>query len=116
MSLPQRIVGCVTVVDLEPVLTYQAGADLLAAFRPSDSLRANWLLNMANVSYIDSAGLGAVIAAFRTVTDQGGVLKVSGLQSRAQHLFAITGLAAFVEIFDSEPAALASFVTPRVTA
>jgi anti-sigma B factor antagonist len=109
MSVTQRIIDQVTVLDLEPVLTYVAGAELLATFRTPGNLRADWLLNMGNVSYIDSAGLGAVIAAFREVTREGGTLKVSGLQPRARHVFTISGLVNFIEIFDSDRAALKSF-------
>lgn len=113
MPLTTRTIGQVTVLDLDMVLTYESGAELLAYLERTDHGRVNWILNMAAVSYIDSAGLGAVIDTFGQVARRGGAMKVLNLQPRAQHLLTLTGLAGIIESFDSEAAALASFARGR---
>jgi anti-sigma B factor antagonist len=67
------------------------------------------LLNLGDVPYIDSAGLGEVVRSYTTVSRQGGVLKLLNLTKRIQDLLAITKLLTVFETFDSEGEALKSF-------
>jgi len=67
------------------------------------------LLNLASVSYIDSAGLGELVSAFTTVTNQGGKLKLLNLTQRVHDLLQVTKLATVFEFFDDEAAAVRSF-------
>jgi anti-sigma B factor antagonist len=66
-------------------------------------------LNLAGVSYVDSAGLGELVGAFTTAANQGGSVKLLNLQSKLQDLLTITKLHTVFTSFDNEQAALDSF-------
>jgi len=74
-----------------------------------DSGQKNILLNLGNVSYIDSTGLGQFVGSFATVTSRGGQLKLLNLQKRLQELMQITKLMTVFETYTSESAAVRSF-------
>lgn len=74
-----------------------------------DSGQKNILLNLADVTYIDSTGLGQFVGSFATVTSLGGKLKLVNLQKKMHELMQITKLITVFETFDSESAALHSF-------
>ena len=65
-----------------------------------------FLLNLADVDYIDSSGLGELVTAFTTVRNQGGQLKLLNLTRRVQDLLQITKLLTVFEAFDDETEAL----------
>ena len=67
------------------------------------------LLNLAEVSYIDSAGLGELTAAYTTVKNRGGQLKLLNLTKRVHDLMQITKLYTVFDVYDDEKAAVASF-------
>jgi anti-sigma B factor antagonist len=67
------------------------------------------LLNLAEVSYIDSSGIGELVSAYTTVTNQGGQLKLLNLTKRIQDLLQITKLYTVFEVFDDEAKAVRSF-------
>ena len=67
------------------------------------------LLNLADVNYIDSSGLGALVSGFTTLTNQQGQLKLLHLTKKVQDLLQITKLLTVFEVFEDEPAALQSF-------
>ena len=67
------------------------------------------LLNLGEVSYIDSSGIGELVSAFTTVTNRGGVMKLLNLTKRVQGLLQITKLYTVFEVFDSETSAMHSF-------
>lgn len=67
------------------------------------------LLNLADVNYIDSSGLGELVSAFTTVRNQGGELKLLSLNKKVRDLLQITRLYTVFEVFDQEAAAVASF-------
>ena len=67
------------------------------------------LLNLNNVSYIDSSGIGELVSGFTTVTNQGGVLKLLGLTKRVKDLLQITKLYTVFEVYDNEATAVRSF-------
>ena len=67
------------------------------------------VLNMDNVTYIDSAGLGTLVAAFHSARAQGAVLKLANLGSKFQEVLQVTKLMTVFEVFDSEAAAVQSF-------
>jgi len=69
------------------------------------------VLNMDNVTYIDSAGLGTLVAAFHSARAQGAVLKLANLGSKFQEVLQVTKLMTVFEVFDSEAAAVQSFGT-----
>jgi anti-sigma B factor antagonist len=67
------------------------------------------LLNLADVSYIDSSGIGEMVSGFTTVTNNGGQLKLLGLSKRVKDLLQITKLYTVFEVFDDETSAIRSF-------
>ena len=94
--------------------------DALAELR--DSIREalagdqkNILLNLAEVSYIDSSGLGQLIGSYATVTSRGGQMKLLYLQKRVHDLMQITKLVTVFETYANEEAALKSFAKKKET-
>lgn len=111
VKLTTRQVGDVTIIDASGRITLGEGA---SSFR--DSIRdltskgnKKLLVNLADVSYIDSSGIGELVSGFTTVTNSGGILKLLGLNKRVKDLLQITKLYTVFEVFDDEAAALRSF-------
>jgi anti-sigma B factor antagonist len=71
----------------------------------------NIVLNLQNVSYVDSAGLGELIAAYTTATNQGGTIKLVHLQDKIKDLLQITKLHTVFSTFDNEQQAVSGFGT-----
>jgi len=67
------------------------------------------VLNMDRVTYIDSAGLGTLVAAHHSARTQGASLKLSNLGSRFQEILQVTKLLTVFEVYDSEATAIRSF-------
>jgi anti-sigma B factor antagonist len=112
LGFNKRMIAGVTVLDLEGRLTFTAGAELGRLVQALLVGGATQLvLNLERVSYIDSAGLGAMVEAFTVARQKAVRLKLLNPTERTRHLLEITGLAGIVETFDSEAAALASCAT-----
>ena len=111
MHIEERVVGNVMVLDLKGKLTLGEGDELLKDKINSlvQQERKAILLNLEDVPYIDSAGLGEIVRTYTTVSRQGGKLKLVHLTKRIQDLLSITKLLTVFETFDSEQEALASF-------
>jgi len=75
--------------------------------------RKNILLNLAEVGYIDSSGLGQLIGSYATVTSRGGQMKLLNLQKRVKDLMQITKLLTVFETYNDEAAALGSFAKKK---
>ena len=71
--------------------------------------RVKIVLNLAQVGYIDSSGLGELVSAYATVKNRGGAIKLLHLTSRVKDVLQITRLSTLFEVFDDEAKALASF-------
>ena len=67
------------------------------------------VLNMANVSYIDSAGLGTLVATFHSARTQGATLKLANLGNKFKEVLQVTKLMTVFDTYDSETAAVQSF-------
>ncbi len=67
------------------------------------------VLNLANVSYIDSAGLGTLVATFHSARSQGATLKLANLGTKFKELLQVTKLMTVFDTYDSEAAAIQSF-------
>jgi len=67
------------------------------------------LLNLADVPYVDSAGLGEIVRCYTTVSRKGGKLKLLNLTAKIRDLLAITKLLTVFETYDSEDEAVRSF-------
>jgi anti-sigma B factor antagonist len=111
MEISERNDGKVTVLDLSGKITLGEG-DMLLKDKLHSLLnqgRKYVLLNLAQVSYVDSAGLGAIVAAYTTMTREGGSLKLANVTKKLEDLLSITKLLTVFETFDSEDEALRSY-------
>jgi anti-sigma B factor antagonist len=111
MQIEERVVNNVTILDLKGKITLGEGDEALKDKINSliQQDRKKILLNLGEVPYIDSAGLGEIVRTYTTVSRQGGQLKLVHLTKRITDLLSITKLLTVFETFDSEPDALKSF-------
>jgi anti-sigma B factor antagonist len=113
MKLSSRLADEVTVLDLEgkillgegDILIKQAMDDLLAQGR------RKFLLNLAKVPYIDSAGLGQIIRCFTAIRKAGGTLKLLSPNSKVIDLLTVTKLVNVFDWYNEEAGALHSFMS-----
>ena len=111
LKLTTRQVGDVTVMDAVGKITLGEGS---VAFRDAaKDLLANGhkkiLVNLGEVNYIDSSGIGELVSAFTTTSNQDGQLKLLSLTKRVQDLLQITKLYTVFEVHDDEANAIRSF-------
>jgi anti-sigma B factor antagonist len=111
MQIEERVVNDVTILDLKGKITLGEGDEALKDKINSLVLqeKKRILLNLAEVPYIDSAGLGEIVRTYTTVSRQGGQLKLVNLTKRITDLLMITKLLTVFETFESESDALKSF-------
>jgi anti-sigma B factor antagonist len=111
MQIDQRATGDVVVLDLKGRITMGEGDELLKDKVNSlvNQGHRKIVLNLAEVPYIDSAGLGEIVRTYTTVSRQGGSLKLLNLTKRITDLLSITKLLTVFETFDSENEAVRSF-------
>ena len=111
MHIEERAVGDVMVLDLKGRVTLGEGDELLKDKVNSliNQGQRKLILNLADVPYIDSAGLGEIVRTYTTVSRQGGSLKLLNLTKRITDLLSITKLLTVFETFDSESDAVKSF-------
>ena len=111
LKINVRESGDVLILDLNGRITLgEEAASLRDTLREQiDSGRKNILLNLAEVTYIDSSGLGQLVGSFATVTSRGGQLKLPNLQKRLHELMQVTKLITVFEVYATEAAALRSF-------
>ncbi len=111
MKFKTRQVDGVTVLDLSGKITLGEGSVTLRdTIRDVLSKGQNKiLLNMAEISYIDSSGLGELVSAFTTVKNAGGELKLLQLAKKVKDVLQITKLYTVFDIKDDEAAAISSF-------
>src|SRR5438552_13813124 len=111
MQIEERAVGDVVVLDLKGRVTLGEGDELLKDKVNSllNQGRKKIVLNLAEVPYIDSAGLGEIVRTYTTVSRQGGSLKLLNLTKRIADLLSITKLLTVFESFDAEAEAVRRF-------
>lgn len=111
MTANTRVVGGVTIVDLSGRIVLgeeSAGVRDLVRELISEGIR-KILLNLRNVDYVDSSGLGELVCAFTSMRSHGGELKLLNVTRRLRSLLQITKLITIFEITDDEAASLESF-------
>jgi anti-sigma B factor antagonist len=111
MQIEERVVNDVTILDLKGKITLGEGDEALKDKINSliHQNRKRILLNLAEVPYIDSAGLGEIVRTYTTVSRQGGQLKLVNLTKRITDLLMITKLLTVFETFEAENDALKSY-------
>ena len=111
MKIVTRLIDGVEVVKVSGRIELGEGSaairevvrDLLA------KARKKIVLDLADVDYIDSAGLGALVSAFTSVRNEGGDLKLVYLTQKVQDLLQMTKLYTVFDVYDDETAAIKSF-------
>ena len=111
LDLKERQAGDVTILDLTGEVRI---GDSSVALRDSirnlaDQGKKKVLLNLGGVKYIDSSGIGELIANYTTLKRGGGQLKLLNLTDRVQNLLVITKLLTVFDAYDNEAEALKSF-------
>lgn len=111
MTIEERPVGDVTVLTLKGRLVLDDGDDSLRerVERLIAAGRVRLLLDMAAVDYVDSAGVGVLVAKYLSVRRRGGDLRFVHLSPRVMHVMEIAHLLTIFQSFDNEQAALGSF-------
>ncbi len=111
MEIKERVVEGISVLDMGGKIVLGEG-DVQIKERIRDLLadgQRNILLNLADVSYMDSAGLGGLISCYTTVKREGGKLKLVNLTKRIQDLLTITKLITVFDTYENEKEAIASY-------
>ena len=111
MDIKERVVEGVSVLDISGKIVLGEG-DMQIKDRIKDLLadgQRTILLNLGDVSYIDSAGLGALISGYTTVKREGGQLKLVNLTKRIRDLLAITKLITVFDTYENENEAIDSY-------
>jgi anti-sigma B factor antagonist len=101
----------VTVVDLSGRLTLGEGSALLRKTIREllEDQRSDIILNLADVDYIDSSGIGELVSAFTAVKKCGGNLKLLQLTKKVHDLLQLTKLFTVFDVYSDEPGAVRSF-------
>lgn len=111
IKIEERLIGRVTVLSIAGKLTMDHGAQHLKETINSliSQERTHIVLSLKDVPYIDSGGLGQLVASYGSVMKSGGALKLLNVSSRNHDLLSITRLVTLFETFDSEAEAVQSF-------
>ena len=111
LDVKERQAGDVTILDLSGEVRIGEGSISLrdSIRKLADEGKNKVLLNLAGVKYIDSSGIGELIANYTTISRKGGQLKLLKLTDRVQNLLVITKLLTVFDSYDDEAEALKSF-------
>lgn len=111
MKISSRQANDVTILDVNGQIKFGEGSSVLR-----DSVKdllakgqKKILVNLAEVNYIDSSGVGELVSAFTSVRNQGGELKLLHLTKKVHDLLQITKLYTVFDVYDDEKSALAAF-------
>jgi len=111
LNIKDRQAGDVTILDLSGKITIGEGSVQLreAVRKLLDEGKKKILLNLGDVSYVDSSGIGELVSSYTTTNNNGGQLKLLNLTKKIQDLLMITKLLTVFETYDSEEAAVSSY-------
>ncbi len=111
MKTTERQSGDITIVDVQGRIMFGEGEKEFhdVVTRAIEAGRVKLLINMAEVPFVDSAGLSQLVRTFVTAGKKGGQMKLLNLSRRVQDLLTITRLLTVLEAFESEEEAVASF-------
>ena len=111
LEMTERRIGAVTILDLAGKLTIDQGAERLRDKVNSliQQRRTAIVLNLGGLAYIDSGGLGQLVASYSSISRTAGGLKLLNVNKRNHDLLSITRLVTLFDTFDSEDAAVNSF-------
>ena len=115
VSFQTKMTGDVCVLSPEGKIVI---GDEVAALREKikevlDGGQKNILVNLANVSYIDSTGVGALVGSFTTIRNQGGQMKLSNLSQRVKDILLVTKLLTVFDVYENETEGARSFAAKK---
>ena len=109
LTLEKKTQGSATVITCRGPVVYGAESDQLRDFVKETLASARFVvLDVANVTYVDSGGLGAIVGLYSSARAAGGDLKVAGPNERVKHVFRITKLMNVLENYETVEAAVAA--------
>jgi len=110
MRIDDRNIGNVAVVKVHGDIVFNGSAILANRIRTLlDQNRRRIVLDLGDVRYVDSGGLGELVEAFSAAKNRGGVVKLIGVTQRLNDLLVITKLLNVFDCFDTQEAAIESF-------
>jgi anti-sigma B factor antagonist len=111
MTITERWVGDVTILDLRGRLVLDEGDTVLRARVNGliDQSRLKIVVNMQDVTYVDSCGVGALVEKYVSVRRQGGDVKLAHLTPRSHRILEITGLLNVFDAYTTDADAVSSF-------
>lgn len=111
VAVTTRRIGDVCVLDVSGRITLGEGSSILReSLRDCAAVKQpKVLLNLEEVNYIDSSGIGELVSGFTNIQDAGGQLKLLNLTKRVKDLLQITKLYTVFEVFADEATAIRSF-------
>jgi anti-sigma B factor antagonist len=112
MQIDQRMSGDVAIVAISGDITLSKGGDVILKDKIQSLLQQGYrklLLDMGNVSYVDSAGLGQLVQVYATTSHLGGSLRLLNLTKRLKDLLVLTKLLTVFDTYEDEAEAIASF-------
>jgi anti-sigma B factor antagonist len=114
MKASSRQVGGITILDISGRITLGEGNVVLREIvrELADKGQKRIVLNLAEVHYIDSSGMGELVKAHTSLRNQGGQLKLANLSKRMHDLFHLTRLSSVFDVHTDEQKAIASFSEP----
>ena len=108
MDIHTRIVGDARILDISGKIVL--GKETMAVRNTVKDLLHNGVkkivINLAEVNYIDSSGVGELVSSFTTVAKEGGQLRLLNLTAKVREILAITRLLTVFQVFDNEQAAV----------
>jgi anti-sigma B factor antagonist len=111
MKIDIRTIGDIQILDCSGRITLGEGT-MTVRNTVRDILKNDGrkiILNLADVNYIDSSGIGELVSTYTTVTNNGGQLKLLNLTKKIRELLAITKLLTVFQVYEDEQAAISSF-------
>jgi anti-sigma B factor antagonist len=110
LKLTTRKVNDILVVNCDGRIVFgEESAELRDTVKKLLTRQNQIVLNLGGVSYIDSGGLGTLVALYTTAHNAGGAIKLSNLTQRVGDLLQVTKLLTIFEVFDTEEEAVRSF-------
>lgn len=111
LNISERQAGDVTILDMDGKVTIGEGSVALRTTirRLLGEGKKKILLNLGNVGYVDSSGIGEFVSSFTAVNKEGGQLKLLNLTQKIHDLLAITKLLTVFDVYENEGEALSGY-------
>ncbi|MBN8219047.1 MAG: STAS domain-containing protein [Spirochaetes bacterium] len=110
MEIKTRVVDGIVILDIDGEIDLYNAPEIKGTIKQQmDGGHKKIIVNLENVSYIDSSGIGALISSLSNLKKIGGGLKIMHVYDSVRKVFELTKLTSFFEIYDSEDEAVAAY-------